>query len=74
MQTRHLRFVHFAARREKLIDAMVDMTPVGMARRDDSNGSKPRLLMMMPLKVMSPGIISDRASGNVRGKIVAYLR
>jgi hypothetical protein len=64
MQTRHRRLVHFAAKREKQIEHIVDITPVGIARREDSAGVKPRLLMMIPLKVMSPVIVSNAKQPN----------
>lgn len=58
MQTRHLRLLHFAARMEKNIDARVDMTPVGIARREDSIEVKPRFWMIIPLKVINPAMVS----------------
>lgn len=41
------------------MDANVDITPVGIARREDSTELKPRFLIMIPLKVMSPVIVSN---------------
>ena len=41
------------------MDERVDMTPVGMARRDDSTEVNPKFLMMMPLKVINPVKVSD---------------
>lgn len=52
--TRQRRSFHLAAKKEKMIEARVDITPVGMARRDDCTEVKPRFLIMMPLKVVSP--------------------
>jgi hypothetical protein len=61
IQTRHRRFFHFAAKREKQIEHTVDITPVGMARREDSRAVNPKLLMIIPLKVMSPIVVSEFA-------------
>ena len=56
--TRHLRSVHFAASHEKKKAEMVDMMPVGMFKRDVLTGENPRLLMMIPLKVVRPETVS----------------
>jgi hypothetical protein len=54
MVTRHRRFSHFAAIHEKTNAESVDMTPVGIFSKDVLTGEKPRLLIMIPLKVVSP--------------------
>jgi hypothetical protein len=39
---------------ENVSDAIVDMTPVGIASKDACIDVKPRFLMMIALKVISP--------------------
>ena len=52
--TRQRRLFHFAARKENVMDAIVDMTPVGIARSDASTDVKPKFFIMIPLKVTKP--------------------
>lgn len=52
--TRHRLFTHFAASQEKINADSVDMTPVGIFSKEVFTGEKPRLLIMIPLKVRRP--------------------
>jgi hypothetical protein len=52
MVTKHRLFVHLAATQEKRKADIVDMMPVGMFRSEVVTASKPRLLMIIPLKVI----------------------
>lgn len=52
--TRHLRFDQRAASQEKKNADTVDITPVGMFRREALTAVKPRLLMRIPLNVVRP--------------------
>lgn len=54
MVTRHRRFVHLAATHENMNADNVDMIPVGILRRDVWTAVNPRLLTMIPLKVIRP--------------------
>lgn len=52
--TRHLRFVQRAASQENENADKVDITPVGIFRREALTAVKPRLLIRMPLNVVRP--------------------
>lgn len=54
MVTRERRFVHFAAIQENTKAERVDMTPVGIFNKEVITGVKPRLLIIIPLKVVRP--------------------
>lgn len=61
--TRHRRSVHLAASHEKKKAERVDMIPVGMFRSDVFTGENPKLLMIIPLKVVRPKKVSTDGAG-----------